>query len=486
MQLFGLIFFLAFVPLGSALAQQVPAHLATLAGGVYKGSSESIQALRNAASPEKQAIIDQATKAFRRARVGNWSGGTINLSAPFADVARLMDLNVTDTATLEIISGLTTVTGDVLIEKIKAQMGEQTERDRLLEVAAAVDKLKSGGGLATNHSFELETGDEVVIDWSPETAQLVLSARKESGEDSYEFNVPGTVKMETDPESGEPVLVADPSDEQAPRAFTAREIADRIATIFGIWENDTYRMTITGGSDEDGEVRRSKDAISRDIETVRTELDELRNAKEFIWEHPETAELIRQERFRRLGEPWEYKGERDLVPDADEQKAKLEARLEKLTRELSGDDRPTSERLDPVAFEQVKANPNARSLRVSFFDKSRNCLSDVSQAYFDGRRVVARDTHKQACSMNTTLPAAISSELISSWSPPWWLLLRASYDNNGGLQLAGSTWGMYVTYDPDSMSVSRIHDPYASHSLAFTEGGGGELFALGAAETAWP
>jgi len=469
-----------------ATAQQVPAHLATLAGDVYKGSSESIQALRKTASPQKQAIIDQATNAFKRARVGNWSGGVINLSEPFAEVARLMELDVADAATLDIISGLTSVTGDVLIEKIKAQMGEDTERERLLEVAAAVDKLKSGGGLATNHSFELESGDEVEIDWSPETAKLVLSARKEAGDDSYEFNIPGSVELGADPDTGEPVLKAEPSEEQAPQAFTARELADRIATIFGIWENDTYRMTITGGSDESGEVRRSKEAISRDIEATTTELDDLRNAKEFVWEHPETSELIRQERFRRLGEPWEYKGERNLVPDSDAQKARLEARLGKLKRELSGEDRPTSERLDPVAFEQVKANPNARSLRIRFLDKSRNCLSDVGQAYFDGRRVVARDTHKQPCSMNTTLPDPIMNELIASWSPPWWLLLRASYNGDGGLQLAGSTWGMYVTYDPSSMSVSEIHDPYASVSLSFTEGGGGELFALGSAEEVLP
>lgn len=468
-------------------AQTVPSHLAGLAGQVYEGSADALVAARKVASPEKQAIFDRAMDAFKRAQVSRWQGAAVDVAKPFQDVARLMNLDPADDIAHEIISQLMTVTGDPLIEMIKSHMGEDVTRDALLEVASAVSELKSGGGLATSHQVELENGDQIAIDWSPETAQLVLSALRESdGEDGFEFSVPGTTEMTRDPETGEPRLSAKPDENSQPRAITAREIADRISSIIGKWENDTFQMIVRGAREEDGKVRRSPAAINRDIERVQAELDELRNAKEFVWEHPESGEIIRQERFRRLDDPWVYQGERELVADGGAQKATLEGELQALRDEITGADRPMSEQLDPVAFEQVKARPSARKLAIDWTDKRDGCRDTVSDAYFDGRRLVARGTHAQICSMNDELPGAIKNELISSWAPPFWLLFTASYGAAGGLVLDGGTWGMYVSYDPNSLSVNRIFDPHESEAARFDGGGGGEMVALGAAETMWP
>lgn len=482
----GLVSALCGLTLG-AQAETVPAHLAGLAGQVYGQSADALVAARKVASPEKQLIFDRAMRAFKRARVGSWAAKSVDLAGPMADVARLMKLDVADEAALDAILELTKVTGDPLLEKIKSHMGEDASRDALLAVAAAVDKLKAGGGLATEHEIELETGDQIRIDWSPETAELIVQALRESeGEDGYEFTVPGSTQITRDPETGEAVLSAGSNPDEAPRAFTAREINDRISSIFGLWENEKFRMKVTGGSEEEGRVRRSRSVIEREMERVREELDELRNAKEFVWEHPETAEIIRQERFRRLDEPWEYKGERETVADVDGQRETLEAELKGLEDEITGNDRPLAERLDPVAFNTIKANARARKLTIDLFNKPDKCRHVFTDAYFDGRRLVARDTFRDRCAMNKGLPEAIKSELIASWTPPRWLLLRASYDAGSSLALDGADWGMYVSYDPNSLSVNRIFDPHASEQLSFRDGGGGELVALGAAETAWP
>ncbi len=470
-----------------ARAERVPAHLAGLAGQVYDASGDTLKAARKAASPEKQAIFDKAMNAFKRAQVGSWGGKPVDLSKPVAEVARLMKLTPGDETTFDIISELTKVTGDPLIEMVKSHMGEDASRDAVLAAAAAVEQLKAAGGLETGHEIALEDGDMVRIDWSPQTAELVLQALRESdGDDAYEFSLPGKTEVVRDAETGAPTLMAAPDESAVPRAFTAREIRDRIASIFGLWENEEFRMKITGGSADDGRVRRSPAMIEADMTRVREELDELGSAKEFVWEHPETAEIIRQERFRRLDEPWEYKGERQIVPDGDARKVALERELKTLEDEMTGKNLPTSERLDPVAFNAVKASGQARRLTVDFTEKDGPCSYVFTDAYFDGRRVVARGTHKEPCSMNKSLPPAISNELIANWSPPRWLLLRASYDADGALALDGALWGMYVAYDPTSMSVNRIFDPHASDALSFRDGGGGELVALGAAETAWP
>lgn len=470
-----------------ATADTVPPHLAALAGQVYAGSADAIDAARKAATPQKRAIIDRASDAFKRAQVANWRGGAVALRQPFADVAGLLALDPALPATFETIKELTTLTGKPLMERLKTIMREDASRDDLVAAASALDRLKAGGGLATDYSVALETGDEIQVNWTPELARLVLSARREAGDGAdYEFMVPGTTELATDPETGEPVLTSAPAAEEPPRALTAREIADRVASIFGTWENGKYVMTVTGGSEESGRIRRSKAAVAAEIETVRGELDELRNAKEFVWEHPESGELVRQERFRRLDDPWEYKGERSLVADADGRKAELEARLAALDKELKDEDLPPAERLDPVSFDRVKASPNARAVTVTLLEKATGCERQTDQAYFDGRRLVTRSTHRKPCGMNEALPGAIVSELIASWSPPWWLLFQASYGPQGNLQLSGNLWGMRVTYDGSYFTVSRIHDPYADERIAFSEGGGGRLIALGAAETAWP
>ena len=476
----------ALVP-GHSYAQKVPPHLAGLAGQVYEGSADALATARKAAPVEKQAIFDKAMETFKRAQVSRWQGTAINVAEPFRNVAQLMKLDPADEVAHEIIAKLTQVTGEPLIEMIKSHMGEDVTRDALLEVASAVNALKSGGGLATTHQIELENGDQISIDWSPDTAQLVLSALRESdGDDGYEFSVPGTTEMTRDPETGEPTLSAKPDEDNRPRAITAREIADRLSSIIGRWENEQFLMIVRGAKDEDGQVRRSPAVITRDIERVQAELDELRNAKEFVWEHPESGEIVRQERFRRLNDPWVYQGERELVADGGAQKAGLEKELQALRDEITGADRPPAERLDPVAFDQVKARPGARKLAIDWTDKRDGCLDTVSDSYFDGRRLVARGTHTQICSMNDELPGAIKSELISSWSPPFWLLFKASYGADGGLVLDGGTWGMYVSYDPDVLSVNRIFDPHESEPARFDGGGGGEMVALGAAETMWP
>lgn len=481
---FSLVIFLA-PAIGRA--ETMPGHLAQLTRQIADRSADGLKAAKLAADPAHVKTIEAGLAALKKARVSSWSSKAIDIGQPYRRLAILLGLDPENAKTYGVIQSLTKLVGEPLSEKIQDELGNSALPGKVDEIAQAVEALRSGGGKETHHDVDLGDGERLEIDWTPETAEVVITALKETGQpDDYELSLQGMTEISRDPETGEPVIEARADKSKPPRALTAREIEDRKASILGTWENDKYVWQISAANEDAGYVKRSDREIRKEIDALRQEIEALQRAVEYVWVEGNTGEILRQEKFRRLQEPWVYKGEKSLVPDVEKEVAQKEKKIDDLEAESRGDDRPLSERLDPVAFERVKASPVSRPLRIEIRTKSEECSYAFTEAYFNGRVLVGRRSHSDVCTMNRSLPAQIKSELIASWAPPQWLLLRAIYSDSGELSLDGSYWGMRVAYDPDAMTVSRIFEPYASEQVSFRDGGGKTFVALGAADSLWP
>lgn len=468
-------------------AEPMPGHLSQLTRQLMDSSAEGLKAARVGADAAHLKSLDGGLSLLKEAKVATWTGKALDLAKPYGRVAGLLGLDPSDVKSFAAIEALTHVVGEPLKEMIENELGQQSTPEKVDEVVRAVESLKSGDGLATEHVLDFGEGERLEVEWSPEKAELVVRALKEmNGADDFELSLSGATVMEMDPTTGNPLLGAEADADLPPRALTAREIEDRKASILGTWENEEYVWQISASSEVAGEVRRSAQAIRKEIDALRSEITEMQRSVEYIWEDSDSGEVIRQEKFRRLESPWVYKGEKSLVTDVDKEVADREKQISKLEAEARGEDRPMVERLDPIAFERVKASPAARPLQIAVSTKGTACDFQFQEAYFDGRRLVARRTHDAICTLNKGLPQKIMSDLIASWAPPEWLLMRADYSADGKLSLKGANWGLRVSYNPDEMQILKIFDPYASEQIAFVDGGGKSFVALGAAETMWP
>ena len=464
----------------AAAAQQMPPHLTQLGGQVYEANRAALA--RDLASPDaaRRAVAAAADGVFRQARVANWSRAPVDLAAPFARAAAALSLDPADPGTLDTVRGLTAMLGDERAAAIRDRLGAAAPRPQVEAAEAALDAFATAGGAPAAHVIGLGGGVGLAVEWSPESGGIVLRAQNDvTGPQAFEYVMAGRTEVVAGPDGGVALTAAaDPA--RPPKALSAVEIEDRALSILGTWEADGMTMDIRAADAAAGEVRRSAALVRREIEAERARIAQLRNAKEFVWRNPQTDEIVRQQRFRRLSDPWVYDGERALAADVDAQVAEAESRIARLEAELTGDDRPTAEKLDPIAFEAVKRHPAARALRIDVREGDA-CRYACEDAWFDGRRLVGRRTHGHPCTVNRTLPAKVAAELIARWSPPHWLLLRADYADDGALSLEGAHWGLYVAYDPEDETVNRVFGPHAARPAAFREGGGRTYVAFGAA-----
>lgn len=269
-----------------------------------------------------------------------------------------------------------------------------------------------------------------------------------------------------------------------PAAATDADTEAGRRSILGEWSGeDGTTLTITTSATRPAYLPRPRQEVKADLDRVQAEIESIEAAKIFDWENPESGERIRQDRFKRLDRPWRYLGEKRLTPNAEERVARLRGQVAELEKELRGETAPPVVRLDPVGFERIKTRPAAIPVRI---EVGPDCRYAYTDAWFDGSHLVARRTNNTPCTLNKTLPGPVVSALIAGFDPPQWLLLEVEADTATDPALAGASWGLYVSYDPDNYRVSRIFDPHPLESLRFRRTDPGVRVGYGAAEEALP
>ncbi|OOY42180.1 hypothetical protein, partial [Solemya velum gill symbiont] len=191
------------------------------------------------------------------------------------------------------------------------------------------------------------------------------------------------------------------------------------------------------------------------ITALDEEIATLQASKVYQWRNLETDEIVKQEKFRRLKEPWFYEGQ---VYREENTETEI-ARLEEERRLLAEQEVPLVQQHDPVGFDNVQQE-GATNIDIHVIEAG-GCSCSYDQAVITGSSIRARRTLVQQCDI-INLPQTVIDQLLASWSPPEWIELEAEIDLAGGeLRVEGKKWRMHVTYGSMDYKVGNIHTPYS-------------------------
>ncbi|WP_136657210.1 hypothetical protein [Nitratireductor sp. XY-223] len=484
-------FLLAAAPL-NALAEQIPPHLAAMAAQLYKGVEAELQ--NPNVSPERRRILEEADRTLRQMGVHRWSSRSAKIDSALPAVAGKLGLDpatARDRETLETFMSGRSVNGtEAALQALEIQTNRPISEEERYQKAVEIDEAigEARKDFSTDYVSTRDDGRAVRMQWKPGTGKFAMKVVDDGAGDSEEFaaTFSGDVD-ETVSENGQDVTLGVQPSRQPLQAITQEDIEFLRGNILGEWtEKRTGEIYVFEASDQKiGEVLPPGEVFDDRIAQIKDRIKSIRSAKVFQWENPKTGEVVKQETYRRLKEPYEFVGEEYALEDAEEKMAALEGEIAALEKERDGGNLLPRDKHDPVGFEEFLASGDGRPIKVTV-TRPDGYSYTYDEALFDGRRIAAKRTYTDLMDLtNERLPDRIKKQLIDNgWNPPGWLDLDASIDaETGDLVLEGGKWSLKVTYSAffgDPPDVDRIHSPWSSGRLLSKEGADYEV-AEGAA-----
>jgi len=337
--------------------------------------------------------------------------------------------------------------------------------------------------LEKSYDSEPEDGRSVKMKWNPDTDKFSMKVLDDGSGKSEEFAT--ALSGDVDPD-----LKVKPSDDPV-KVLTSSDLESLKENIIGKWKSeDGTIFEFSATTKQAGEIRPPKEVFNKQIERNKEKIKTIKSSKIFKWRNKKTGEIIQQEKFHNLKEPFEYLGEKFAIENAQEEIAKLEEKITELMRERDGADLPLVDKHDPAGFSEASSSNGARPITITV-TLTNGHVYTYDEAVFDGRRINAKRTYRVVPDLtNQKLPEIIKTKLVTQgWNPPGWLELDASIDaETGEVILDGLQWSMKVTYSSffgDPPDIDRIHTPY-SWNVTLSKDGAAFKIAEGAAEDLVP
>ncbi len=454
-------------------AEPVPPHLASLAKDLLTRAgpeldSPSGETTEDAVRTRARAILDQA-------RVRYWASRKVVRKDAAGPIAEALGLDLSKAEDWHALHGILSETDrDAQLAALRrlATHGGAPVSDRdFSNLLARFDDARAAAfqSLATSHSIEVgERDDRLEIRWRPESGRLEIRIRGEDSADGagdgFQVKIGGKVRVLPSEEGGDLDLGV-VADKPAVSLLPDKTLADLRDEVFGTWRDGQGRVWEIAAA-AGGEGAPSGESPQQRIAAVEQEAKKIKSAKVFNWHNPETGETRRQDKFKRLAEPWAYKGEGYRDPGA-------EAKLEKLAAqiaELRAGSKPLPvDRHDPVGMTADKGEGEAARLKITVTDVKGYAFT-YERASLTLGRITARRTLRDVRDIEG-LPAEVVRQLVASWSPPEWIELEIRADpTTKQPYISGSRWRLHVTYSSDvGFEVKSIHTPYET-ALRLTQG----------------
>jgi len=458
----------------SLSAQAVPQHLASMAAQVHGGAVAALDGL--AVDAERARVLEEVRQALHRAGVRHWARTPVTLpdgAARLADMLRL-DLNAAeDRQALEALldagdDGTLRERMRTLLARQGEEAGDEAVNDRVGDLADRLLDLRAQ--MPTTHSIALDRNRAVNLEWRPEAGRFLLQVTGEGDDESDRFAAAmlGDIAYRTDPETGALRLDVQPHD-SPPTLLTAADLERLRESIFGDWLTAGGRVfrIAPGDAGDTGSVGAAAErqarvqGLDQRISSLRDRLTALQQGKEHVWENPETGQVVRQQRFRRLDDPFVYQGQQHRREDAPARLEEMERQLDALQTERQAVGGADAGGHDPVGFAEQSRAPASRAVTVTEIDPDGHAYP-FDKAWFDGRRLVAERIMTVPEEYNPALPGSVAAELIRAWHPKRWLELEASLDPvSGELSLQGLRWALRVRYTSFiGGTVESVGSPY--------------------------
>lgn len=459
---------------GVAVAEVIPPHLAKMAASLYQQSERAL-GQDEGRDPEHTASRRRALEILQSAGVHRWAVGRATAEGLNAALAERLGVDrATEEGRQAVRSALDAEAGDFsgAAEALAAARGESPNEGELETLASQIAQAvgEAEGGLARAASIVTQGGETVDLKWSPETDRFFVNvADPAAGGDQGEaaFTTLGGRVSNDYPDEGDDVWLDVEADEQPVQVVTPRDIVELRKSILGTWEMaDGTIFELAGGGGQAGEVDVPAAFYDEQIAALSQRLEAVKATKIFLWENAETGEVVRQRKFRRLREPFEYLGEGYSDPDAEQKMAELKAEIRNLEAQRGGLDRLPMDQYDPVGFEGSPSGAGGGSITITVHEPD-GVTYRYDRAQFDGKRIIAKRTFERAQEINREIPLDVRKQLVASWDPPQWLEIDALLDyESGDLVLIGQRWALHVTYSPPDIGeteheIHSIHTPFA-------------------------
>lgn len=483
-----------------ALGEVVPPHLARMAASIYKQTETQDQPHADAGDTRATAR-ERAFRILRKTGMQRWAAGPARLPGFRDRLATALKLDLSDkdaqTAIDRVLKADPSGRRDAA-DAVAAARSEAAGVARLLEIESEIVEALAEVRDGIPQHARIETGEKETVDisWEPDTGRVRIAVEETAEGEAVPSRTVLSGRVEenaTSPEQndgrGDLALVANLDDDPVHVTIPQDIIAFR-DTILGEWiDGSGYRYRFSASDGDVGQVALPREHYDRQIRALEDRIERIEADRRFVWIDPSSGDLVRQRKFKRMGEPYEYLGERYAMPNAETRIAELEAKIEELAGERDSRELLPIDAHDPIDFAALDGeDARGEPIAVEVFEDG-SVGSRYDSARFDGRRIVAKSTFKRAEHLNPVIPMVIRQELVTGWNPPHWLELDAIISvETGDLTLDGNYWALHVTYGYDGSSygpVKRIHTPYPT-ALTMRRFGGRIRVAWGAGTNQQP
>ncbi len=229
------------------------------------------------------------------------------------------------------------------------------------------------------------------------------------------------------------------------------EIATIIASMIpGTWRSGDGEIWEISSAADGGKAEQPAERAEDRIAELKRQIERIRSDKVFRWTNPVTKEVVLQDKFKQLKEPFEY--DREVLRHPEDE-AEIVRRIEKLKKLRA----PVVE-YDPIGMNESLASGKAQPLDIRVTNKSGYSFTYDEATLFDERIKASRTLRSLKDSPH--LPVELMRQAITSFSPPEWVELDLKFEAETGIAyLSGQIWRMNVTHT--NLRIDSIHTPWA-------------------------
>lgn len=473
---------LALVTLFSApvLAQAPPQHLASMAADLLRSTKEKLEA--QSGDSGRALAVKHAYNILKEEQMFRWGRTSLTQEGVIPKVAAAVGLQEVKPKDIPHLQKLLDAyaRGDAdrgILDFYEAYGRKKPTKEEIVETKKKIYEAMQSArkGLPLSHTIVRADGRQrITLRWKPEASRFLIKIEDDGDEDTEPFQttIGGDVKAEVSEDGRDTKLSVVPWDDPI-KPLTANDLEEIERKIYGEWHDQKGELwTIAqpqGSTPEPApSTPRREETPAQKIASLEERIKEIKKSRIYVWENPQTGEVVKQKRFKSLKEPFKYKkGEYYAEPNARAEMSRLEKEIKGLSRSKS---KLPLQANDPVGFKDAASSSKARSIRLSWEDASGYKVV-YDEAILSGDRIVARRTLRDLRD-NRNLPKVLVEKVIRSWSPPEWVGLTIERDvRTGEIGMEGKRWRMLVTHSgPSDYIVDSIHTPYSRPLVLAREG----------------
>lgn len=458
----------------------VPRHLSLMASSLLNATK--VDLARTSGDAARDLAIKRAVTILNKSRMARWEKGPVKIVNPSPSFSVALGF---PTIAPEDISKLVSFAGRFQEKKDEKALSELFQKHGLAPpTGEKLDIIKQNlkktwksvlKDLKRTHTLEYpDSNQRIKLEWIPErsvfTIQVEDKGLDSQGPTAVKISADTTITPDMDGKNFLITYSPAPDPIQAKDATELRREYENL-DIFGEWLDQKGKLWIIEqvekkigrpGETADGMNADANSNLNKLIQRNKQKIAEIKSDIVFLWINPDTGNHVKQKKFRKLKEPFEYTGESYAHENAIAEIKHLEQKIMELEKQLPKKKSSPIHNLDDL--QSVNTEGTVLRIRVQRQRDDgtfENWRGRLVRSYFDTPAIDARSTYDDVRDMNPEIPMDIRRNVSSNWDVPKKLLLKKESNLIDGYQiLSGKEMSWLVTHNPDSRKVKSVHSPF--------------------------